>query len=604
MMPDNRAEALDGRAPDPPAQAAAVLEALGNILASAGFRGSARRRALLGYIVEHGLAGRTDGLRAYAIAVHVFGRDDSFDPQIDPIVRMEVGRLRRDLEHYYLTAGRDDPLRIGIPKGHYAPVFEAQGALPEPAPPAPAAAEASPPDRLPPQPPSGVASWPRWLAPGAALLALGLVVGAVQLVGLWPGYFRPATQAAGPAVIVLPFEVLSSGDDARLLASSIAGELITDLMRFDSLKVFAGAGAEPGQADVPPAAADAVAFVVTGGVQEEGSAFRVTARLTDRATGQVLWSQRFDRTMSPADILDVQAELAAGIASHLAQPYGIVTSAAAERLSQGEPATMFAYNCVQRAFAYRRAFAKDLYPPVRSCLEESVQRDPGYADAWAMLAFAHLDAARFGLVGPPAKAGEMAAGLEAARQAVALAPDRVRSQQALAALLFMSGDHEEAEQVQRRAIALNPNDPESLAQLGWRLMARGRWHEGRIYLQAAVDRSVHPPSWYHSTLALALYLDGALDEARDAAELGSADCCGIGQATLAICEAAAGDPAVARAALEEAVRQAPVLASDPRTFWANYHASDPVIDRLDEGLRTAGLVAAPVGNTGSSAAGR
>ena len=81
---------------------------------------------------------------------------------------------------------------------------------------------------------------------------------------------------------------------------------------------------------------------------------------------------------------------------------------------------------MQRAFAYRRTFAKELYPPVRACLEEAVRRDPGYADAWAMLAFAHLDAARYGLVEPAARPGEMAAGLEAAQRAVALAPDGVR----------------------------------------------------------------------------------------------------------------------------------------------------------------------------------
>ncbi len=586
-MAGDRAEALDGQAPYPPAETAAARDALGRILASAGFRGSARRRALLGHLVEQGLAGRADSLRAHAIAVQVFGRDDSFDPQTDPIVRMEVGRLRRDLEHYYLTDGQDDPLRIGIPKGNYAPIFEVQTPLPGPAP----RVDASPPAR-PPAQPGGAASAPRWLWPGAALLALGLVVGVVLLVVLRGGSSRPAAQAAGPAVIVLPFQALSSRDDAQLLASGMTGELIARLMRFDGLEVYAGMRTQPGRVEVPPAAADAVAFIVDGSVQREATLVRVMARLTDRATGEVLWSQSFDRTPTAAGVLDIQAELAAGIASHLAQPYGVITSATAERLSRGQPATLFAYDCVQRAFAYRRAFAKDLYPPVRSCLEESVQRDPGYADAWAMLAFAHMDAARFGLVPPEARAGEMAAGLEAARHAVALAPERVRSQQALAALLFMSGDHNEAEQVQRAAIALNPGDPESLAQLGWRLVARGRWQEGRTYLQAAIDRSVHPPSYYHATLALALYLDGELDQAQREAQLGKDLCCGVGQATLAICEAAVDHDAAARVALDEAVRQAPMLARDPRAFWAARQATDGVIDRLDEGLRKAGLVVA------------
>ena len=47
-----------------------------------------------------------------------------FDPQVDPIVRVEAGRLRRALEHYYLTAGKNDPVRIEIPKGGYVPTFQ------------------------------------------------------------------------------------------------------------------------------------------------------------------------------------------------------------------------------------------------------------------------------------------------------------------------------------------------------------------------------------------------------------------------------------------------------------------------------------------------
>ena len=81
-------------------------------------------------MVEQTLAGRGDRLKAYDLAVAVLGRDDGFDPQNDPIVRIEFARLRRDLEHYYLTDGRDDPIRITIPKGHYVPGVRGAGAEP------------------------------------------------------------------------------------------------------------------------------------------------------------------------------------------------------------------------------------------------------------------------------------------------------------------------------------------------------------------------------------------------------------------------------------------------------------------------------------------
>ena len=567
-------KARDDRQPSPDE----IRAHLARLLGTAAFGASDRRRKLLAYVVDQTLAGRASRLKGFDLALSVLGRDERFDPQSDPIVRIEVGRLRRDLERYYLTEGRDDPIRITIPKGRYVPAFERWGVPPEAMAPATTRSPRTHRHRL-------------ALAAVLLALALGLTSAARFLPWNSGDHVRRTADEAEPAVLVMPLE--ASGDEgSQLLASGLTGELIATLMRFDSLRVFAGVPPDEGSSELPPAASGARAYIVSGRVVREPGRLRVTARLTDRASEQVLWSQSYDRALTTDNILDIEAELAAGIVSQLAQDYGVITEAATKGLVEGRPESLTAYDCVQRAVAYRRTFAKELYPPVRSCLKDVVRHDPGYADAWAMLAFAHLDAARYGFVEPTARAGEMAAGVEAALHAVALAPNRVRPWQSLAALRFMSGDYDEAERVARHAIALNPNNPESLAQLGWRLMARGHWDEGAKYLQDAIDRSVRVPVWYYSCLASALYLKGDYTRALNAAELGKGDCCGIGHAVLAIAQAAAGRPEKARAALDEAIRQAPVLGRDPRAFWANYQRSDVVIDRLNAGLAQAGLEAA------------
>jgi adenylate cyclase len=73
--------------------------------------------------VQEPLAGRADRIKACTIAVDVLDRDPSFDPLADPVVRIEAGRLRRCLEHYYLAEGAADRIRITIPKGGYVPQF-------------------------------------------------------------------------------------------------------------------------------------------------------------------------------------------------------------------------------------------------------------------------------------------------------------------------------------------------------------------------------------------------------------------------------------------------------------------------------------------------
>ena len=67
------------------------------------------------------LEGRAGEIKGYTVATDVFGRKTDFDPSTDPIVSVEARRLRRALEHYYLTSGRRDRVRITIPKGGYVP---------------------------------------------------------------------------------------------------------------------------------------------------------------------------------------------------------------------------------------------------------------------------------------------------------------------------------------------------------------------------------------------------------------------------------------------------------------------------------------------------
>src|SRR4051794_6245362 len=342
----------------------AVVEALARVLASGAFRASARRKRLLGYLVEETAAGRADRLKPYAIAVDALGCDETFDPQADPIVRLEVGRLRRGPEHYYPTAGRDDPVRITVPKGGSVPAFERRGPAPEAAPELAASPDAArpPPARR------------RRRALGAVLLALtlGLAGGFRLLTRGGDDHARGPARASEPAVLVLPLEA-AGDEDSRLLASGLTGELIATLMRFGALQVFAGAPPEQGGAALPPAAAGASAYVVAGRVGREPGRVRVTARLTDRASGQVLWSGSYDRALTTSDIFDLEAELAASIAGRLAQPYGVIPEAAAKGLGEGRPESVSAYDCVQRALAYRLTFARELYAPVRSCLEQAVR---------------------------------------------------------------------------------------------------------------------------------------------------------------------------------------------------------------------------------------
>ena len=103
---------------------APLREQLQRILASATFQQGDRLKRFLTFIVDEAIAGRRNELKEYVIGVQVFGKEESFDPRTDPIVRVQARRLRAKLVGYYREEGRADEWIVELPKGGYAPTFK------------------------------------------------------------------------------------------------------------------------------------------------------------------------------------------------------------------------------------------------------------------------------------------------------------------------------------------------------------------------------------------------------------------------------------------------------------------------------------------------
>ena len=78
---------------------------------------------LLSFVCEKYFEGAIDEIKEYSIAVHALGRPESFDPQMDTIVRVTAHTLRKRLEDYYRSAGAEHAVHICLPPGHYVPKF-------------------------------------------------------------------------------------------------------------------------------------------------------------------------------------------------------------------------------------------------------------------------------------------------------------------------------------------------------------------------------------------------------------------------------------------------------------------------------------------------
>ena len=124
----------------PPIDPENVRAALAAITASRPFKTSPQLTNFLRFVVETALAGRADRLKGYTVAVEALGRGAGFDPQSDPIVRVEAIRLRAALARYYTNGGAGDAVVIELPRGRYVPRFRWNGAQSDP----PAAGPAAP----------------------------------------------------------------------------------------------------------------------------------------------------------------------------------------------------------------------------------------------------------------------------------------------------------------------------------------------------------------------------------------------------------------------------------------------------------------------------
>ena len=516
----------------------------------------------------------------------MLGRDATFDPQNDPVVRMEAGKLRRRLERYYLGAGRGDPVRIEIPKGGYAPTFTYHpGTERVDTPSAPLVAW----QLLEPR-------WPRrWLGLGGLALAGVILLAAVALRLESPTLETaalPVLQQRGPAIIVLPFASLSESDPDDVFAGGLTEELISNPMRFGELRLYSAYGSFLEQPTADPVALSErldVGYVIKGSVRRDPDRVRLIAHLIEARTGQHLWSETYDRPLTPENVLAVQEQLAADLAGQLAQPYGIVNEVTAQSFRHQRPETLFAYECVLLAFDYRRTQGPEKHAAARACLEEAVRLDPGYADAWAFLAYIYLDEFRFGGYGPrPYDPAALARAMSTARHAVELDDSSVYGLLALSAVHFYRREFADAEEINRRLLALNPTNPEVLGQVGWRTAFAGDWDQGLTLVRQAIDRSIKAPWFYHLFIAFDHYRRGDYQAALAEAE----PIAGAGTVQLPVLVAAIhgelGNKDAAQRALDRAMALNPIFLKDPRAAMRRHNTPDDLIDRVIDGLHKAG----------------
>ena len=138
------------------------------------------------------------------------------------------------------------------------------------------------------------------------------------------------------------------------------------------------------------------------------------------------------------------------------------------------------------------------------------------------------------------------------------------------------------------ALALNPNDPETLVQFGWRLSARGKWDEGLPLVEKAIARTIRPPGWYYHSIAVHQYLEGDYAGAIASAERSAVNGSAVGWSIVAAAQAKLGNITAAREAVRQMGEADPDMRADPAAVFRTHQVIEPTVEALVAGLKKAG----------------
>jgi adenylate cyclase len=447
----------------------AIRDQLSTVLESALFAHAERLGRFLKFVVSETLDGRADRLNQFAIAIDVFDRDETFDPAIDAIVRVEAGRLRSKLLEYYDELGRDDPIRIELPKRSYAASFRRR-------------------------PGSDDAGWTADEAVGREDVSRDIVTEPTKIIE--------------PTIAVLPFVNMSPDPDQEYFADGVTEDLITDLSRLPGIAVISRHSTftyKGTTVTVQQVCKELGAnLVLEGSVRKVGNRVRITAQLIEGTSGQHLWAQRYDRDLE--NIFEIQDEVNEKIVDACSVQ---LSDGERQKLQRRGTEIIDAYDYVLRGMRETQANTIEGSARARYCFESALELDPDYAAAYARLALNYI----FRWIQDWSKSKEesLDKGLEFARKAVAIDGQLAMAHAALCWAYLWQGEHEIAIAEGRLAIDLNPDDVLALERLAMSMIFSGNAELSLPLIEKATR--LNPSFTYDFVHGVAMFMMSNYDEA-------------------------------------------------------------------------------------------
>jgi TolB-like protein len=292
-----------------------------------------------------------------------------------------------------------------------------------------------------------------------------------------------------PAIAVLPFANLSGDPEQEYFSDGISEDIITALSKLRWFFVIARNSSfiYKGKPVHMKRVAEelGVGYVVEGSVRKVGDRVRITVQLSDAATGNNIWAERYDRAL--ADVFAVQDEITEAIVAAIEpQLYAAETF----RSRRKPPNSMDAWDLVMRALSHYWRVTRQDGLVAQALLEKATAIDPNYGQALGVLATsltfsAHMGWADMAAVVPVAE--------RAALTAILADSEDPWAHNALGSAYLFTRRFEDSLAELELALRLNPNFSLAQGYYGLVLSYSGRWEEGSVAARRALRLSPRDP---------------------------------------------------------------------------------------------------------------
>jgi len=444
---------------DPSKKDQEIIKQVDRICDSPEFKAKKRLCRFLRFIVDETLSGRDKELKGYVIATSVFDRDKDFDPEHDPIVRIQAGRLRRSLEIYYLRKGRNDPIHIIIPRGAYKAIF-----LP--------AAEVNTSQR-----------------------------GTIRQVDT-----PPQRSTSDPTIGVLPFKNLTGDPDKEYFVHGFAEELAVELAQYEDLIVVdcqpLRQSSSVSEDLLKNAQKGNIHFVLEGSVRLEEDTITLVIKLIDLHNNEQIWAERFQRNVSANNLVAVQEEIAQNTGRILGTEYGIILQHLSQESLRRKPKQLDTYDAILRFYYYETHMSRELAISAMNALEQAIKTDPNCGIAHAMLASLYGNSYALDAPGSEDALEKM---VSLAERAFKLEPNSVRVNIIYAWKCFICNERERFLEAIDRCLKMNLNTPLRMGSIGFHLSLYGEWEKGKELLDRAMHYKTGYPLYFYGATMLYFY---------------------------------------------------------------------------------------------------